>query len=303
MLGDANLSNAYLAGAILRVADLTATNLTRAYLGEVDFSGAYLGEADLSGADLHKAILRRVILRQTVFSFARIRSTIFGYVDLTEAIGLEDVEHLGPSTLGMDTLALSKGKIPEVFLRGCGLSDPDIEYAKLYTPDLTNKERSSILSRIYDLQASRAVQISPLFISYSHSDSDFVDRLGNRLAEQGIRYWRDIHEMKAGRIEKQIERAISQNPTVLLIISEHSLSSDWVEHEVRTARGLEKEMRRDVLCPVTLDDSWKSSRWPNRIMEQITEYNILDFSKWRDDSKFEDMFRRLIDGLELFYKG
>jgi hypothetical protein len=38
-------------------------------------------------------------------------------------------------------------------------------------------------------------------------------------------------------------------------------------------------------------------------MEQIMEYNILDFSAWKDDSKFEDMFRKLIDGLELFCKG
>ena len=104
-------------------------------------------------------------------------------------------------------------------------------------------------------------------------------------------------------MEKQIDRAIRQNPTVLLVLSEHSLSSDWVEHEVRTARALEKDLRHDVLCPVALDDSWKSSRWPQHIMEQITEYNILDFSAWKDDVKFDGMFRRLIDGLELFYKG
>jgi hypothetical protein len=50
-----------------------------------------------------------------------------------------------------------------------------------------------------------------------------------------------------------------------------------------------------------LDDSWKSSRWPEHVIEQIMEYNILDFSAWRDDSKFDSMFRKLIDGLELFY--
>jgi hypothetical protein len=58
-------------------------------------------------------------------------------------------------------------------------------------------------------------------------------------------------------------------------------------------------LERDVLCPVALDDGWKSSRWPKRIME----YNILDFSEWEDDVKFEGMFRKLADGLELFYKG
>ena len=189
-----------------------------------------------------------------------------------------------------------------VQLGGWGLSDWEIEAVKLYNPVLSNEERNRILYRIYDLQAIQAIQFSPLFISYSHVDSEYVDKIGECLTQKGIRYWRDIHDMKAGRVEKQIDRAIRQNPTVLLVLSEHSLSSDWVEHEVRTARELEKEMRRDVLCPAALDDSWKSSRWPKRIMEQIMEYNILDFSKCEDDVKFEGMFRKLIDGLELFYK-
>jgi hypothetical protein len=155
---------------------------------------------------------------------------------------------------------------------------------------------------MYDLRASQAIQISPLFISYSHGDSEFVDKIGTCLTEKGIRYWRDIHDMKAGRMEMQVDRAIRQNPTVLLVLSKNSLKSDWVEHEVRTARGLEKDIARDVLCPVALDDSWKDSPWPRRVMEQVMEYNILDFSGWRDDSKFDEIFRRLIDGLELFYK-
>jgi hypothetical protein len=87
-----------------------------------------------------------------------------------------------------------------------------------------------------------------------------------------------------------------------LTLSEHSLKSDWVEHEVRTARKSEKETGRDVLCPVALDDSWKSSPWPRRVMEQIMEYNILDFSNWKDDGKFGSTFNKLIDGLQLFCK-
>jgi len=55
--------------------------------------------------------------------------------------------------------------------------------------------------------------------------------------------------------------------------------------------------------PVALDDSWKNSSCPERIMEQVKEYNILDFSTWKDDKKFNKMFRKLIDGLDLIYKG
>ena len=36
--------------------------------------------------------------------------------------------------------------------------------------------------------------------------------------------------------------------------------------------------------------------------EQILEYNILDFSNWQDETEFGKMFRKLVDGLDLYYK-
>jgi hypothetical protein len=238
-------------------------------------------------------------LIETNVSGAKLGHTVFANSTLSRMRGLESVDHRGPSHISIDTFLLSEGKIPEVFLRGCGLSDADIEYARLSNPDLAIEEINKTLHKINDLRETQALQVSSLFVSYNPANSQFVDKIGKKLAEKGIRYWRDIHEMKAGRMEKQIDLAMRQNPTVLLVLSEHSLSGDWVEHEVRTARSLEKELGRDVLCPVALDDSWKSSPWPERIMA----YNILDFSQWKDHSKFDELFHKLIDGLELFYKG
>jgi len=36
--------------------------------------------------------------------------------------------------------------------------------------------------------------------------------------------------------------------------------------------------------------------------EQIMEYNILDFSNWKDDAEFGRKFGKLVEGLDLFYK-
>ena len=302
-LKGANLSQAELSRADLSEANLSEANLSDANCWKTDLSDVNLSGANLSKADLNGANLLGAKLVGSKFSNARVGSTIFGKLDLRDVLGLARIVHSFPSIISADTLAKSQGKIPEVFLRGCGLSDWEIESARLYNPDLSNDERNRILYKIYDLQSSQAIQISPLFISYSHADSAFADKVGECLTEKGIRYWRDIHDMKAGRIERQIDHAIRQNPTVLLILSENSLNSDWVEHEVRTARSVEKEMQRDVLCPVALDECWKDSRWPKHVMEQVMEYNILDFSNWKDDIKFEGVFNKLIGGLELFYKG
>ena len=297
-LNQANLKETRLSSAILINADLRDADLTSAYLHKT-----ILAKSDLSGAYLYKAHFSEAYLNESRFTNTAFADTTLGATDLSLVIDLEKASHHGPSTIGIDTIHKSKGEIPESFLRGCGLTDADIEYAKLSNPDFSNDDVNKILYRVYELRASQAVQISPLFISYSHADGTFVDKLESYLNDKGIRFWRDVHDMKSGRIETQIDRAIRQNPTVLLILSEHSLKSDWVEHEVRTARELEKELTHDVLCPVALDDSWKNSTWPKRVMEQIMEYNILDFSAWKEDGKFGSTFNKLIDGLELFYKG
>lgn len=56
-----------------------------------------------------------------------------------------------------------------------------------------------------------------------------------------------MHHATAGRLEKQIDHAIRHNLIVLVVLSENSVKSDWVEHEAHTARELEKETGRDVL--------------------------------------------------------
>ncbi len=302
-----NLREANLIGADLRRADLSEANLREANLVGADLSNANLSNTDLRNAKLNNVYLSKAIfcesdLRGSNLSLANIKGTIFSGVDLSETLGLEEARHYAASTIGVDTIQLSKGKIPEAFLRGCGLNDAEIEFTKITNPNLTNEEIVKIQYRIYDLRATQALQISPLFISYSHGDTAFVDRLEKGLNAKGVRFWRDIHDLTSGRIETQIDRAIRQNPTVLLIFSKNSMNSDWVQHEVRKARELEKELGRDALCPIALDDGWKSSRWPKRVMEQVMEYNILDFSKWEDESTFQAKFAKLLSGLDLFYK-
>ena len=301
-LHEADLSNAGFGEANLMSAILYKANLGGSWLELADLSGANLGFANLSKTELIGVNFYSAKLIGSNFEETKMGSTIFGNTDMSETVGLENVKHYAPSTIGTDTLVKSKGKISEVFLRGCGLSDWEVEQVKLYNPDLNNDERNRILYKIYDLQASQALQISPLFISYSHADNAFVDKIGDYLNRQGVRYWRDIHNTVAGPLEAQVDRAIRQNPTVLIVFSENSISSDWVQHEVRKAREFTKELGRHVLCPITLDNSWKNSPWPERLMEQVQEYNILDFSKWQDDKIFEKQFRKLIEGLNLFYK-
>ncbi len=285
---EASLNKANLTGAEFIQASFSGASLIGAHLWEVNLRGAILEgtnfrEADLRRVELKDVVFSGVNLKGADFSGADLYSTILGNVDLSETKGLDEVKHFSPSHISTDTLQLSKGKIPDIFLRGCGMSDWEIESAKLYQPELSAKQVNDIIYRIYDLRASQAIQINPLFISYSHADNKFVDEMEKYLDNKGIRFWRDIHDAPAGPLEKIVDRAMRLNPTVLLVLSKRSVKSDWVEHEAESARELEKELGRHVLCPVALDEAWKVCKWEQRLRRQIMKYNILDFSKWEDE--------------------
>jgi hypothetical protein len=116
-LRDADLRNAVLLGADLQNADLRYANLSRA-----DLTGA-----DLSGANLCYANLNMSVLSDANLSRARLGRTTFGDHDLRTVKGLEISEHLDPSALSINTLVLSQGRIPDVFLRGTGVPDAFLE--------------------------------------------------------------------------------------------------------------------------------------------------------------------------------
>jgi hypothetical protein len=68
---------------------------------------------------------------------------------------------------------------------------------------------------------------------------------------------------------------------VLLILSEHSIGSDWVEDEVSKAFAEERRRGQTMLFPVRLDDAVidTSEAWAAKLLDQR---HIGDFRYWRD---------------------
>ncbi|MEM8488496.1 MAG: toll/interleukin-1 receptor domain-containing protein, partial [Bacteroidota bacterium] len=301
----ANLRDADLSCAELTETDFYMSKLDNANLTEAVLSGARLKRTSMMNCSLYESVLYEAFFDATKLTGASLESahlgeTLFINVDLSQVKDIDLCKHQGPSILDNKTLAKSLNLSPS-FLRGCGLTDWQIEEIRLLRPDLSNSEINDIIYHIYDLRANQSIQIAPMFISYSHADKEFVDEIGKLLTEKGVRYWRDIHEMKAGRLEKQVDRAMKLNDLVLIVLSEESVSSDWVEYEAKKARRLEKESGKDVIVPIALDDAWKKCRWPERLRAQIEEYQVLDFSAWKDEAKLKKQFASLLDGIDLFY--
>jgi uncharacterized protein YjbI with pentapeptide repeats len=270
--------------------------------GRTRFVGADLRNAKFTDVGLWDTLFRECTLGGAEFANAAFGETAFRALDLASATGLDTAEHYAPSSIDVDTLRMSRGLLPTAFLKGCGLNDFETYIAKIWNPDLTQQQLTDALYEVDRLRGIQPIQKQSVFISYSHADSGFVDVLQQALDRRGIRSWRDVHDLRSGRIERQLERAIRLNPIVVVVLSSHSVASDWVEWEVGQARALERETNRDVLCPIALDDSWNTASWSGPLRQQITKYHILDFQDWQSNSQFMSAVLRLVDGLGLFYR-
>jgi len=297
-LSRANLSNANLSGADLRLADLRGANLYRANLNRVnlnaanlngttlhgsdisgsDFSDADLRSSDLSCSNMRNTLLSGAYLDEANISNAGIGFTTFGAIDLSRVLGLDTLYHDGPSTIGIDTIYLSNGNIPEAFLRGCGVPDNFIEYARSLT--------------------ANGIEYYSCFISYSHKNEEFAKRLHTDLQANNVRCWFAPHDLPIGaKTRPAIDDAIRIHDKLLLILSEQSVQSNWVEHEVEHALDLETEREKLVLFPVRLDDAVMDSKtgWASNVKRQR---NIGDFTKWKDHDAYQEAFKRLLRDLK-----
>ena len=136
------------------------------------------------------------------------------------------------------------------------------------------------------------------FISYSHKDEDFAKRLWEGLQAKNVRCWYAPHDMKIGdKIRSTIDDSIRIHDKLLLILSEHSVQSDWVEHEVEHALDLEKEKKQNVLFPVRVDEAVMESKtgWAGNVRRQR---HIGDFTRWKDHDAYSKAFDRLLRDLK-----
>lgn len=305
---DTDLSGASLDGASVRDAILGASSLIDTRLVDVNARGSQFQQCDLSGARLEGSSFWSAQFLECRFAATSFEGASLGYTrfyasDLSVAIDLGLTEHRAPSLLDLETLRMSRGQLCSEFLKGCGLSNFEVAITPLWNPDLTESEVTDIVYDIDRCRGRKPIQTHAVFLSYSHHDTAFVDALQAQLDEADVRFWRDVQDLASGRLEKQIDRAIRLNPIVILVLSSHSADSDWVEWEASRARQLEKELRRDVLCPIALDGSWRNNSWSTPLRAQIAKYNILDFSGWQDPETLDTLTWRLLKGLRLFYRG
>lgn len=273
-LSQVALIDATLHGAYLRAVNLTGAKVHYADLRYADLRAANLTSTNFSGSDLSYADLRYVYFHDTYLHQATIGWTTFCDVDLGKVKGLDSVTYLGPSYIDIHTIYKSKGDIPEAFLRGAGIPDNFITYMK------------SLTDAAFDFYSC--------FISHSSQDKPFVERLYADLQAIGVRCWYAPEDLTIGEpFLLGIDKGIRLHDKLLLILSEHSVDSQWVEHEVLSAMGKSP----GCLFPIRLDDAVINTSVPWATMIKQSRH-IGNFTNWKDHDAYQRAFERLMRDLK-----
>jgi len=300
-LSGANLDRAVLSDAILTGANLSGANLSRCNLVGADMTGTNLSEANLNGADLVRTNLTNARLcgadlYQSVFNDAALfgadfAGSIIGYTafqncDLSAALGLDQIRHDAPSTIGIDTLCRSGGNVPNAFLMDAGV------------PELVCTFQES-------LRGTPPVS-GDCFISCVTADVAFARRLQVELRELGVRSWLFPEDARGYALverhstsdQEEVERWIRSYDKLMVVFTEQALDSETIRNDIIQAQEKQQSGDRWCLFLVSPDTAIGQSR--NRLARSLSAAHVV-FDLPGGEPNTEDYRRelsRLAEGLK-----
>jgi hypothetical protein len=144
----------------------------------------------------------------------------------------------------------------------------------------------------------KVIEFYSCFISYSSKNQECAERLHADLQDKGVRCWFAPEDLKIGdKFRQRIDESIKLHDKLLLILSEQSISSPWVEAEVESAVEREHREKRLVLFPVRIDDAVMDSdeAWAASLRRMR---HIGDFRGWKKHDDYQKAFDRLLRDLK-----
>lgn len=266
-------------------ADFSGADLSKVDFSNRNMSGARFKNATLKGAKLVDTIFHGANLNGANLAGAIMFDTVFRRVNLSAVKGLDKVIHHGPSTIGIDTLLRSRGKISQKFMEeiGCPIESiaPLLDWAKRY------KSKRNFES---------------VFISFGGPDEEFAKKISVRLKKEGVKtFFFPVSANFGDKLHRVMRDGVNAHDKVILICSKESLNRPGVVNEIEETLAREsREGGSQILIPIRLDNyvfsDW-APEYPGLALA-IRDRVIADFEGTdNDESKFEEQISRLIDVL------
>lgn len=293
ILNEARLSEAKLEHAVFRLANLSWADLSKADLAHARFGKSDLSDADLSEAVLEDAHLEEAVFRGADLSFAslagarlvrcvldrgnfeetRFGETWFINASLAGAEGLETSLFLGPCSMDHRTIMRS-WPLPESFLQGAGLPEP--------------------MLRGLSAACKSYCACYLAYSNYSGPDAELAEAMVDALHSEGIRCWLVPYasRVQAG-VQNQLSGDLRGQEPLIVILSPHSLYSDWLKSEVLHVKQLEQKSNRRLLFPVSVLEDDELAGWevvdPKSGLDQavlLRSTGIPSMREWREAELF-----------------
>jgi hypothetical protein len=133
--------------------------------------------------------------------------------------------------------------------------------------------------------------VAGIFISHSLLDRPFVSRLTTDLVDRGFPVWSDRWEIPGiDPLPEKIAASPGEDFFLLVILSAHSVGSEWMSMELHTALIKEQETGRQFIIPIRIDDCCIPETLQGRTCVDLSngsghDMNILDqeLRKWHVD--------------------
>ncbi len=131
--------------------------------------------------------------------------------------------------------------------------------------------------------------IPHVFISYSHNDKAFVQKLAKDLQDiGGNKVWLDLWEIRIGdSIIGKIEEGINESDFLIVVLSERSVTSNWVISELRSALTIQLNQQNVKVLPVLIDDCQKP-----------LFLNHIRHADFRPSSNYNEAFAELLNAID-----
>ena len=130
--------------------------------------------------------------------------------------------------------------------------------------------------------------MSSVFLCHSSKDKPFVRSLASRLTAKGIKVWLDEAEINIGdSLSEKIGSAINEMSFFVIILSNNSISSQWVKRELQATVQKELAEKRVVILPLMLHK-----------VDIPTFLRDKKYADFMDIDKFDESFEQLLTVLK-----
>ena len=288
VLSDANLSGANLTNANLQRSSLIGANLSGANFTGANFSGANLArsnmsEAILNGADLFQTQIWGCNVDGMDVTGAALGYSVLHDCDLRNVVGLDQVRHDAPSSIGVDTVYRSGGLIPAAFLAGAGVPGS--------------------LAVLQEAIVAEAPALTECYISCRDDDEEFARKLSRDLSEQGVNAYVFSERVRGNALvsrlsssdQEEIERWLRNYDKLVVVASSRALDNEAILNDITAARNKQQSADRWLLYFVAPDDGLM--RPSGRAARTMATENVIFDLRPEDSATYEAEVAKLADAL------